>query len=227
MTRNRIPRSILGGRSSGADAPGAPDGAGRELHSTGGKMSLRESFDKKYGIVEPSGCWVWTSTMKSNGYGCIQIGSRVDGSRRIVRAHRASWALHNGPIPDGLHVLHHCDIRSCVNPAHLFLGTNADNVRDREKKGRGLPSVLFGDANGKTKLTDAEVAEIRALAGRMLRREIAALYGVTQQHVSDLINGKRRVAQRTGEGAPGDRARQAGVGGKLRNTETSLTSRRS
>lgn len=66
------------------------------------------------------GCWLWTGSLDPGGY----------GRYRSQRAHRAAWTLTNGPIPDGLWVLHHCDVRRCINPDHLYLGTRADNVRD-------------------------------------------------------------------------------------------------
>lgn len=86
------------------------------------------------------GCWIWVGCRNSANYGHMGIGSRTDGSRRTMAAHRVSWELHNGPIPEGLCVLHHCDNPPCVNPAHLFLGTDADNVADRDAKGRQVLS---------------------------------------------------------------------------------------
>lgn len=84
-----------------------------------------------YSIPEPnSGCWLWTGSCNRDGYG------RLTHSHRTVDAHRLSWLAHRGPIPDGLWVLHACDVPSCVNPDHLWLGTNSDNQRDCTTKGR-------------------------------------------------------------------------------------------
>ena len=105
--------------------------------TTGSKpRPIYERFHESYEIVEPGGCWVWTGWLTSHEYGCMLIGSRTDKSRRKVGAHRISWELHFGMIPDGLYVCHHCDVPSCVNPAHLFVGTGVDNMQDAKRKGR-------------------------------------------------------------------------------------------
>jgi hypothetical protein len=75
-------------------------------------------------------CWLWAGGRQAQGYGAFGNGERV------VYAHRFSWQLHNGPIPKGLNVLHRCDVPPCVNPKHLFIGTHADNMRDKIKKSR-------------------------------------------------------------------------------------------
>ncbi len=90
--------------------------------------------DKLWRYVEKSdGCWLWVGRSKTwNGYGVIQH------KHRALRAHRVSWEIHNGPIPVGLCVLHRCDTPACVCPDHLFLGTDADNNKDRSLKGRSV-----------------------------------------------------------------------------------------
>lgn len=85
-------------------------------------------------VSKLSSCWEWTAAKDSRGYGCFGA-TKYFG---ISKAHRFSYFLHNGDIPKGMHVLHKCDNPSCVNPDHLFLGTNKDNMKDRDFKGRGI-----------------------------------------------------------------------------------------
>lgn len=93
-------------------------------------MSDEEAFWSQ--VEKTSGCWWWRG-WRGSRYGSARVGGRQ------VRAHRAAWQFARGPIPPGLFVCHHCDHPPCVNPAHLFVGTAMDNVRDMETKGRGRP----------------------------------------------------------------------------------------
>ena len=92
-------------------------------------LSIKERIDEN--VDKSSGCWVWLLCTKAYGYGHL----KVNGKTR--RAHRVSWEEFNGTIPKGAYVLHTCDNPSCVNPKHLFLGTQAHNMRDMKSKGRG------------------------------------------------------------------------------------------
>lgn len=97
-------------------------------------------FNRKVERSE-QGCWMWVGAMRPNGYGNFNLGNKTTG------AHRAAWILANGPIPDGLQVLHRCDVPSCVNPSHLFLGTQEDNMQDMIAKGRQGSYARIGEAN--------------------------------------------------------------------------------
>ena len=90
---------------------------------------LTERFWSKVVKID-DGCWLWTAALLLDGYGQIWLGQTME------RAHRLSWIIHFGPIPEGLCVLHTCDNPPCVRPGHLFLGTQLDNVRDAIRKGR-------------------------------------------------------------------------------------------
>jgi len=113
-------------------------------------MSLNDKLDY-YTYPEPNtGCWLWGGHIKADGYGEITF------KKKYYRAHRLSWERHNGPIPSGLLVCHKCDVRSCINPEHLFLGTQKDNIRDALSKGR----MAVGEGSPQSKLSANEVIEI-------------------------------------------------------------------
>lgn len=144
-----------------------------------------------YGNVknnERSGCWEWQGSTRG-GYGRIIVGSRKDGTRRSESAHRLSYILNNGAIPEGMEVCHKCDNRCCINPDHLFLGTRQDNIDDREYKGRNKPPV--GERNGMAKLTKSDVLEIiEKRAQGVSFQKLANEYGVCKKTVQDAANGK-------------------------------------
>jgi hypothetical protein len=120
-------------------------------------------------------CWLWTRSVGSHGYGQVTFRGKP------ATAHRVSWEIHNGPVPDGLDVLHRCDVRRCCNPAHLFVGTARDNMRDMHSKGR---------ANNPHKLSEDDVLNMRtvyAFGGRIV--DLAAAYGVTPATASEAIKG--------------------------------------
>lgn len=124
-----------------------------------------------------SGCWEWIGARHRKGYG------KIVGAQGTQYAHRVAWVLKHGPIPDELMVLHRCDNPRCCNPAHLFLGTHADNMRDMVVKGRGRLIAKWA-----ARLTESEVLAIRVDA--RTQRDIAAAYGVCQNAVGRIKRGE-------------------------------------
>ena len=139
----------------------------------------KERFFKLMERVTESGCWLWTGTVGDTGYGWIHI----NGGR--IRAHRYSWKIHMGDIPAGMYVLHKCDVRLCVNPGHLFLGTHQDNMRDATIKGR----MSRGEKCGTGKLSNNQALEIKRRLKTGEYNTLAALgveYGVSGASIEDI-----------------------------------------
>jgi hypothetical protein len=149
-------------------------------------QALAQRFWQRVRAAGPDECWDWTGYVIH--YGQIGLGGR-HGKR--VYAHRASWMIHHGEIPNGLHVLHKCDNGRCTNPRHLFLGTPADNHKDCAQKGRAsLPPVLRGNdhpRNGR-KLSDKQVIEIRG--SNEQTRILAARYGMSRSGIKYIRSGR-------------------------------------
>lgn len=129
--------------------------------------------------VTESGCWIWIGSLNKGGYGQINV------DHTMINAHRASWVVHRGSIPDGMSVLHACDVRCCVNPDHLFLGSHNDNMRDMKGKGRSA----WGARSGQSRLTPSDIAAIRASDRNQY--ELAEEYGVQQPAISAIQRGER------------------------------------
>ena len=146
-------------------------------------------------VVDYKGCWLWHG-WTNNQYGRTSLGGVPIGT------HRLSWLVHRGHIPDGLWVLHKCDVRPCCNPEHLFLGTSKDNVQDASKKGRLCGGnrawtrlhperILHGSRSPNSKLTEAIVLDCRARwhRGEAVLRELAKEHGVAFTTMRRACNG--------------------------------------
>lgn len=158
-------------------------------------QTAEERFWSKVRKGEPEECWLWTHATTDKGYGCFRL-TKVGPTRgRLVKAHRFSWEIANGPIADGLDVLHRCDNPPCVNPTHLFLGTNRDNVRDMYRKGRNAPLPRFyGEDHHSARFTAEQVLVVRAEYRRGDKRfgakPLARKYGVHESVITAIVRRK-------------------------------------
>lgn len=153
------------------------------------ERSLKDRFNSKY-VADDTGCWLWTGRLNQHGYGVFVIGHS-----KTFLAHRVSFELHSGlSIPDGKCVLHSCDVRRCVNPSHLRIGTQAENVADMMERNRHKCVRRYGEANPSCKLTDEQVRQIRGLyvPRKVTLAQLAARFGVSQALLSLIVNGERR-----------------------------------
>lgn len=152
-------------------------------------------FESKIDKTHESGCWIWTMKKNSCGYGTSTVAKRFGYS---IGAHRASYELYIGEIPEGAYVCHKCDNPACVNPDHLFIGTPVENTQDAIRKGRNShgeshrlavsKGALKGEENKNSKLKEEDVLKIRS-DNRPLQ-EIADEYGITYKHTSQIRLGK-------------------------------------
>ena len=135
-----------------------------------------EEYARSRYAANDAGCWIWTGPIGAGGYGQL----RVDGKK--VMAHRFFYEFYVGAIPKGMFVCHHCDNRRCVNPSHLFAGTQLDNMHDMIAKGRKVSHPPVGEASGTARLNAVQVCEIRRHISSPAS-ELAARYGVSKSAV--------------------------------------------
>ena len=151
-------------------------------------MKIEERLKNNIAVNPASGCWEWTGT-KTKGYGRLCIGNRRKNRHRFVYAHRLAYETWVGPIPDGYFVCHRCDNPPCINPQHLFIGTNRENVLDSMEKGRRY--IPVGEKQGKAKLTEQNVREARweRCCDGTSYKDLAKKYGVSATTIRYAIKG--------------------------------------
>lgn len=145
------------------------------------KPITRERIEEKVLRVPEAGCWIWMGSLQVRGYG------EIISNKRKHYAHRASYEAFVGEIPKGMYVCHACDNLACVNPNHLFLGTQKQNLQDMASKGRST----WGEKNPKAKLTECEVKVIKqAFANGKKDSELASQFNVARQTINNIRNNK-------------------------------------
>lgn len=164
-----------------------------------GPLPVKERFWSKVDRTGgPDACWLWTGSCFDSGYGQFSQTRSINR-----RAHRVAYELAIGPIPNGLNVLHRCDVRRCCNPAHFFLGTHLDNVADRDAKGRQARGNQSGrrqhperfphgarHPNAKLTQEQANAIRIAFASGRHSKKSLAARFGVSRASVLNVVRGK-------------------------------------
>ena len=146
------------------------------------KESVELRLEKRVLMTET--CWLWIGKKHPNGYGVIR-----DGNGSEILTHRLSYILFHGNIPKGFSVLHKCDVRNCINPSHLFTGTQIENMKDMYKKKRHC----FGERHYNCKLSYSDVKLIRKLCKHTSQYKLAKRFNVTGGHISDIANMKKRI----------------------------------
>ena len=138
--------------------------------------TLKEKI--RYTVDTKTGCWVWGGSDRSKGYG------RVRHEGRYIAAHRGSYIVYRGEIPEGMLVCHSCDNRICINPKHLFLGTYKDNMQDMVRKGRGRDQT--GERSSTSKLTEIKVKVIRSAHPLINGNALANIFNVDPSTICDI-----------------------------------------
>lgn len=149
-------------------------------------LSLRDRFDRRVqSSADVAGCWLWTGCLQSMGYGTISINGKA------TLAHRVALRLAGVDVPAGAVVRHHCDVPNCVNPAHLAVGTHAENTADMMRRGRDGHGSVNGSAHPGAILTEGRVALLKLLdACGVKRNRLASLFGVSAAKVSQICLGQ-------------------------------------
>jgi hypothetical protein len=135
------------------------------------KVGIKHKLSEKTVVLSDSGCWIWMGAISPNGYGSIRIKQKTHST------HRVSYQVHKGEIPNGASVLHSCDVRCCINPDHLRVGTYADNQHDR----------LIRIRHHRTKLSVNDVRAIRSMPEKQAS-EVAEMFSTTTAAIYQIRN---------------------------------------
>lgn len=146
------------------------------------RPALQQFIERRSMPVTECGCWIWLGTLNPKGYGIVKFADET------FRAHRLSWLVHRGEIPNSLFVLHQCDTPSCVNPDHLFLGDHRENMRDMARKGRSAGAKNGRCAPAPAKLSVDQVQLV--LRSNASNRELAHKFKVAKNTIGDIRRGR-------------------------------------
>lgn len=184
------PRVTLTCKSCGKEFGAVPSQKSRycsvDCRTSGAKLTREEAFWRH--VEKTDTCWIWTGGKAYGGYG--QMGHKENGKTIQTIAHRFSYELHKGPIPDGMVILHTCDNPPCVNPDHLSVGTQKDNIHDAIAKGRARRNYAGRPHKPYAKLKESDVAQIREMhKSGMMPREIAGRFDTSVNSIRNIVNG--------------------------------------
>lgn len=142
-------------------------------------------------VTKTDGCWIWTGYKNNKGYGLLHAGSQCAGTRRMLLVHRLSYEIHFGEFPQDALICHRCDVPACVNPDHLFIGTDHDNIVDSVKKNRWGDRARRGAAHHAARLDagTARLIQFQYLDGGLTKRALAAKHGVHTSTITKIIDG--------------------------------------
>ena len=142
------------------------------------RIPISEKIASKVAKIPEAGCWIWLGSITNHGYGTMTLGRKTH-----IVAHRASYELKYGPIPEGMFALHHCDTKCCVNPDHIFLGTQQDNMDDKVCKNRQANGIK----HGMSKLTEEQAKE--AKFGNVKPTELAKKFNCSATMIRQIRSG--------------------------------------